>query len=102
MRLVKWLFRQRRTKAQMISYYKQVFEQSGFAGQYVLADLCRHGFIDQNTYVPGDARASDFNEGRRAMALHILNTLSLIPSEYVNQFHFAANMSQEGDYDNVD
>lgn len=99
--LANWLFKQKRTKAQMISYYKEVFGR-GYAGQYVLADICRHGFLDQNTFNPESARLSDFNEGRRAMALHILNTIGLNPNDYVNQFHFASNMNQEGDMSDVD
>ena len=79
----------------MISYYQSVFQRTGVAGKYVLGDLCRHGFMDQNTYVPGDPGATQFNEGRRAMALHILNTLQMNPNEFRDQYHFSAH--NEGD-----
>lgn len=80
----------------MVSYYKQVFENN-YAGKYVLADICRHGCVDQNTFNPNSERMSDFNEGRRAMALHILNTLGLTDRELRSRYH----LPDEGELDNV-
>lgn len=92
--LGKWLFQQRRKKTEMISYYKEVFQKS-YAGKYVLADLCRHGHVDQNTFNPTSTEVTAFNEGKRAMALHILNTLGLNPNQFVSQFHLEVNSPEE-------
>ena len=78
----------------MISYYKEVFGR-GYAAKYVLADLARHGFIDQNSFNPNSPRVSDFNEGKRAMVLHILNTLQLNPNEYVGQLHLESSIRED-------
>lgn len=94
--LAKWILKQNRTKAQMISYYREVFQKT-YAGQYVLTDLCRHGCIDSNTFNPNSARISDFNEGKRSMALHILNTLGLNPNEFINQYHIEVARKDEND-----
>ncbi len=43
----------------------------------LLADLARLCNADAETYVPGDPHATAFNEGRRAVWLHIQRMLSL-------------------------
>ncbi len=52
-------------------YYRQVFDSEGDAGSAVLADLAAFCLAAEATYVPGDSQASAFNEGRRAVWLHI-------------------------------
>ena len=74
--------------------YKEVFMKT-HAGQYVLADLCRHGFLDRSTFNPNSDRLTSLNEGKRAMAIHILNMCLLNPNEYVKTLHL--QMSQNED-----
>lgn len=52
-------------------YYREIFRSEGDAGSAVLADLAAFCLAAEATYVPGDAQASAFNEGRRAVWLHI-------------------------------
>lgn len=96
MLLSKWIFKQKRSRAQAISYYKDTFERT-YAGKYTLADICRHGHIDESTFNPNSSRLSDYNEGKRAMALHILNMLNLNPNEYVGRFHIESSLSNDED-----
>ena len=89
MRLVNWLKRQRQSKAQMISFYRDCF--TSYAGKYVLADLCRHCNLETNTFNPENSHVTAFNEGKRAVVLHILNTLDLNSNTYLDQFHIGDN-----------
>lgn len=53
--------------------YHEIFNTQ--PGQIVLHDLLRFGFIFQTTHVPGDPNLSAFNEGRRSVALRVLDML---------------------------
>lgn len=86
MQLIKWIMKQRKKKHEMISMYKEVF-QSTYASKYVLADLGRHCCIDSSTFDPLSSRNTDFNEGKRAVFLHIMNTLQLNPNEFLENYH---------------
>lgn len=84
-RLLNWFNKLKFKKSEMIASYKAVF--GGRQGQIVLADICRHGMVDELSFSPDSQRLTDFNEGRRAMALHILNMLQLNPNDFVNEFY---------------
>lgn len=43
---------------------------AGEAGQLVLADIARQGFLRETSFSPDPGRAA-FNEGRRSLALYI-------------------------------
>lgn len=53
--------------------YEQVFASP--EGQRVLYDLLRAGGVLQTSLVPGDPQGTAFNDGRRSMALHIIDQL---------------------------
>lgn len=53
--------------------YALVF--AGEAGQQVLADLSRQGFLHETSFSPDPQRAA-FNEGRRSLALYIGHMLA--------------------------
>lgn len=66
--------------------YKLVFDSD--AGRRVLMDLCTRGFVYGSTFVPGDPHATSHNEGRRSLALRILNQLGLgqSPERYLEEY----------------
>lgn len=97
MRFLNWLTRQNKTRSKVIGHYRNVFQRTGVSGEYVMADLAHHGMLDSNTYVPQDMYATAFNEGRRAMALHIFNMLALNPNDYANQLHYGSAQGEEED-----
>lgn len=55
----------------MPQYYRQVFDGQGEAKTAVMADLATFCLAGEETYVQGDPQGSAFNEGRRAVWLHI-------------------------------
>ena len=63
--------RQRRTD------YRMVFGTE--AGQRVLADILRLCAISQTTFVPGAPDLSAFNEGKRRVALEVVEVLTADP-----------------------
>lgn len=64
--------RQRRTD------YRMVFGTE--AGQRVLADILRLCAISQTTFVPGAPDLSAFNEGRRRVALEVIELITADPN----------------------
>lgn len=93
MRLLSWFKKRKLKKGEMIHAYKQTF--GTYSGRLVLADISRHGLIDEVSFDPTNNRITDFNEGRRAMALHILNMLQLNPNDYVDQFYIGQGDSDD-------
>ncbi len=70
-----WLrpWAERRQAATLVSAYRQAF-----AGRaHVLADLAALCHAQAETYVRGDPHETAFNEGRRAVWLHIQRMLDL-------------------------
>ena len=63
--------------------YRLVF--AGSVGAFVRDDLFRLGHLGRPTYVPGDAVATAFNEGKRYMALHVASILNLSDEEIVER-----------------
>ena len=53
--------------------YHTVFD--GAEGQIVLTDILRTAGMLQTSVVAGDAQMTAFNEGKRAIGLHIINHL---------------------------
>lgn len=58
---------------QMRGMYRQVFNSD--SGVKVLADLEARGNWRSSSYVAGDANATSFEEGKRAVILHIHNMI---------------------------
>ena len=85
MRLLKWLKKRNKKTSEIITAYKTVF--SGYEGELVLADLCRHCFIDRNSFNPENMYITAHNEGRRAVANHILTMMSLNQNEFINDLY---------------
>ncbi len=46
---------------------------SGPDGEWVLRDICRHGFVNKPTFVAGDPNQIYLNEGSRRLALSIVH-----------------------------
>lgn len=65
----------------VIQCYQGVFRTP--VGKVVLMDLCRMCHIDEPTF-HNDALEMARREGERRVALHIMNMLSLNPSEYLH------------------
>lgn len=57
------------------SKYKEVF--NGSIGEFVLASIFDFAGFYKQSFVAGDSYATAFNEGKRAIALHILQLLAL-------------------------
>lgn len=55
--------------------YKEAF--NGPTGEFVLASLFDFTGFYKQSYVQGDPHITSFNEGKRAVALHILQLLAL-------------------------
>lgn len=70
-------------QAQVIKAYKNTF-LSAEDGAAVLADLCAYAMIDQNTFHP-DPNISNFNQGKRDVALHILQMLNINVREFLTE-----------------
>jgi hypothetical protein len=58
---------------QMRDMYRQVFNSD--SGIKVLRDLEARGNWRSSSYVAGDANATSFEEGKRAVILHIYNMI---------------------------
>ena len=85
MRLLKWLAKFQDRRHDVVNAYKTVFLNT-YYGKIVLADLCKHGYVELNTFNETSERKTCFNEGRRAMVLHILNTLDLNQNELMQMY----------------
>lgn len=58
---------------QLKHLYREAFESDG--GKKVLSDLEARCNWRASSYVPGDANATAFEEGKRAVILHIYNMM---------------------------
>lgn len=68
------------TKRQALAAaYQEIFATP--AGKLVLNDLLREGGVLEVSYVPGDDAGTHFNDGKRALALHVLHRLRWAPGE---------------------
>ena len=59
--------------------YRRRLAPDDAAGRLVLADLARLCCATQSSVVPGDPHGTAFNEGKRAVWLHIQDMLALAP-----------------------
>ena len=73
--------------------YYELFRSD--SGQIVLADIMRQGHLDQSTYVIGDPHETSFREGKRRLALEILNMVILGPDEETLIKAMMANQTSE-------
>ncbi len=62
-----------RARRRLAHAYRDCFEAP--AGRLVLADLLRQSGILEVSHAPGDAYETAYREGRRSMALELLNRL---------------------------
>lgn len=70
-----WIIRGRANS--LVAQYRAAFESR----RDVLTDLARLCHARAETYVPGDPTATAFNEGRRAVWLHIQRMLNVAPDD---------------------
>jgi hypothetical protein len=68
-------------KARKSAAYRAVFETP--EGEIVLQDILREGGLLEVATVDGDPYATHFRDGKRALALHIVETLSWSESQVV-------------------
>jgi hypothetical protein len=61
--------------------YEQVFASPD--GQRVLYDILRAGGILTISHVPGDPYSTEWNDGRRSLAMHIIDQLRWNEAELV-------------------
>ena len=59
--------------------YKEVFNNN--SGEFVLASIFDFAGFYKQSFVAGDPNSTSFNEGKRAVALHILQLLALKEEE---------------------
>jgi hypothetical protein len=92
--ITRWLFKRRKKDpAAIIKSYSTVFDTP--EGKKVLADLCSNGFIDTPSIDVNNPYQTAYNEGRRSMALHILNALQITNESLQRMYN-----KNEGTYDN--
>lgn len=66
-----------RERAATARAYQAVFRSAG--GQAVLADILTRAGMVGSSFVPGDPHATAFNEGKRRLALEIIERLNVNP-----------------------
>ncbi len=77
-----WLARQfGRRGGAVASAYRQALSPASPRGRLVLADLARLCGVGRTSFVPGDALETAFNEGKRAVFLHLSAVLELQASD---------------------
>ena len=59
--------------------YRVVFESKD--GERVLYHLCKIGFVNDTTYVPGDPHETAHREGQRRLVLSILRFIARSPQD---------------------
>lgn len=64
-------------RAALIHAYRAVFDTP--AGREVLADILTRGNLVETSFVPGDQHTTAFNEGKRRLALEIIERLNVNP-----------------------
>jgi len=67
--------------------YRRVFESDD--GKFILADMIRKYYVLRPTYVVGDPKQSDLNEGMRKVVLDIINTLRIDPQNLIDKIEEA-------------
>ena len=73
-----WLARQfGRRGGEVAAAYRAALSPSSPRGRLVLADLARLCGAGRTSFVPGDALETAFNEGKRAVFLHVAAVLAL-------------------------
>ena len=70
--------------ADVAAAYRQQLDPDGTRSRLVLADLAQVCMAGETSVVPGDPQGTAFNEGKRAIWLHIQSMLRLDPSEIPN------------------
>jgi len=77
-----WLSRQFGRRApQVARAWRQALDPSTERGRLILADLVRLTGAAQTSFVPGDVQETAFNEGKRAVFLHVAAVLGLGAAE---------------------
>jgi hypothetical protein len=77
-----WLARQfGRRGGAVATAYRQALSPASPRGRLILADLARLCGAGRTSFVPGDALETAFNEGKRAVFLHLTAVLSLSAGE---------------------
>lgn len=61
--------------------YRERLDPHGVHSRLVLADLAQICHATQSTIVPGDPQGTAFNEGKRAVWLHVQDVLRLSPDD---------------------
>ncbi len=75
-----WLSRTwAREAADVAAAYRQRLAPDDAAARLVLADLAQICCATQSSVVPGDPHGTAFNEGKRAVWLHLQDMLALQP-----------------------
>lgn len=65
-------------EAVLVSAYREAL--GGERGRIALADILRRGHVMETTYVTGDPYATAFREGRRRLALEIVEMVNRDPN----------------------
>lgn len=65
--------------AVVVGAYRRCFDPADADVRRVLADLARLCMAGETSVVPGDAQGTAFNEGKRAVWLHLKAVLALEP-----------------------
>ncbi|MCB9949170.1 MAG: hypothetical protein H6842_15315 [Rhodospirillaceae bacterium] len=65
--------------ADVAAAYRRQLAPDDAAARLVLADLARLCCATQSSVVPGDPQGTAFNEGKRAVWLHVQDMLALRP-----------------------
>jgi hypothetical protein len=77
-----WLARQfGRRGGDVAAAYRAALSPASPRGRLVLADLARLCGVGRTSFVPGDALETAFNEGKRAVFLHLAAVLALDAAE---------------------
>ena len=78
MTLTAWLRRRwGRRSVDVVRAYRRALDPDTEAGRLVLADLAQECHVGRSTFRPGDPTASAFEEGKRAVWLHLAAMLDL-------------------------
>lgn len=80
-----WLARLWRGRASDVAAaYRQQLDPDGPRARLVLADLAALCGAGETSVVPGDPQGTAFNEGKRAVWLHVASMLRLDPGDIPN------------------
>ena len=69
-------------REEVVLAYRQALAPDGPASRLVLADIAHLCQVKDTSVVPGDPQATAFNEGKRAVWLHIQDMLDIAPDDF--------------------